>query len=34
MGMECSTNREAKNVYMDLVGKPQETEPLGRPTCR
>jgi hypothetical protein len=34
MGVACSTNGEAKNVYMNLVEKPQETEPLGRPVCR
>jgi hypothetical protein len=34
MGMACRTNRGAKNVYTVLAGKPQETEPLERPTCR
>jgi hypothetical protein len=31
MGRPCSTNREKRNVYMLLVGKPEGKRPLGRP---
>jgi hypothetical protein len=34
MGRTCSTNREKRNAYMLLVGKPEGKRPLGRPRHR
>jgi hypothetical protein len=34
MGWACSTNREQRNRYRILVGKPEGKRPLGRPRCR
>jgi hypothetical protein len=34
MGGACSTNREKRNAYTILVGKPEGKRPLGRPRCR
>jgi hypothetical protein len=31
MGRACSTNREKRNAYRILVGKPKGKSPLGRP---
>jgi hypothetical protein len=33
MGRACSTNREKKNAYRMLVGKPEGKRPLGRQKC-
>jgi hypothetical protein len=30
MGRECSTNKEKRNAYGILVGKPEEKKTLGR----
>jgi hypothetical protein len=30
MGRACSTNRERRNAYRILVGKPEGRRPLGR----
>jgi hypothetical protein len=30
----CSTNREKRNAYRTLVGKPKVKRPLGRPRRR
>ena len=32
--MACSTYGEGRGVYRDLVGKPEEKIPLGRPRRR
>jgi hypothetical protein len=34
MGRACSTNREKRNAYRILVGKPEGKRPLGRPRHR
>jgi hypothetical protein len=34
VGRACSTNREKRNTYRLLVGKPAGKIPLGRPRCR
>jgi hypothetical protein len=34
MGGPCSTNREKRNAYTLLVGKPEGKGPLGRPRRR
>jgi hypothetical protein len=34
MGRICSTNREKRNAYRILVGKPEGKRPLGRPRRR
>jgi hypothetical protein len=34
MGRACSTNREKRNEYRILVGKPERGRPLGRPRRR
>jgi hypothetical protein len=34
MGSACSTNREKRNGYRTLVGKPEGKIPLGRPRRR
>jgi hypothetical protein len=34
MGRSCSRNREKRNAYGILVGKPQIKRPLGRPRRR
>jgi hypothetical protein len=34
MGGVCSTNREKRNAYRLLVGKPEGRRPLGRPRRR
>jgi hypothetical protein len=34
MGRACSTNRENRNAYRILVGKPEGKRPLGRPRRR
>jgi hypothetical protein len=34
MSRACSTNREKRNAYRILVGKPEEKRPLGRPRRR
>jgi hypothetical protein len=34
MGRACSTNREKRNAYRILVGKPEGKIPLGRPRRR
>jgi len=34
MGGACSTYGDMRGVYRDLVGKPEGTRPLGRPTLR
>jgi hypothetical protein len=34
MGRACSTNREKRNIYRTLVGKPEGKRPLGRPRGR
>jgi hypothetical protein len=34
MGGACSTNREGKDVYRVLMGKPEGKRPLGRPRLR
>jgi hypothetical protein len=31
MGGSCSTNREKRNAYRFLVGKPEGKKPLGKP---
>jgi hypothetical protein len=31
MGRACSTNVDKRNAYRELVGKPEEKKPLGRP---
>jgi hypothetical protein len=31
MGLTCSKNREKRNEYKILVGKPERKGPLGRP---
>jgi hypothetical protein len=31
MGRACSTHGEVRNVYINLVGKPEEENSLGRP---
>jgi hypothetical protein len=34
MDEACSTNRENRNAYRLLVGKPEGKRPLGRSRCR
>jgi hypothetical protein len=34
MGRSCSPNREKRNAYRLLVGKPEGKRPLGRPRRR
>jgi hypothetical protein len=34
MGRACSINREKRNDYRMLVGKPEAKRPLGRPRSR
>jgi hypothetical protein len=34
MGRACSTNRENRNAYRILVGKPEGKRPLAKPRCR
>jgi hypothetical protein len=34
MGGPCSTNREKRNAYRLMVGKPEGKRPLGRPRRR
>jgi hypothetical protein len=34
IGRACSTNREKRNAYRLLVGKPEDKRPLGTPRCR
>jgi hypothetical protein len=34
MGGACSTNKEKRNAYRILVGKPKGKRPLGRPRRR
>jgi hypothetical protein len=34
MGRACSTNREKRNAYRILLGKPEEKRQLGRPRRR
>jgi hypothetical protein len=34
MGRACRTNREKRNQYRILVGKPEGNSPLGRPRRR
>jgi hypothetical protein len=34
MGGACSTNREKRNAYRILVGKPEGKRPLRRSRCR
>jgi hypothetical protein len=34
MGRACSTNREKRNAYRILVGKPERKRPLERPRRR
>jgi hypothetical protein len=34
MGRACRTNREKRNAYRILVGKPEGKRPLGRPRLR
>jgi hypothetical protein len=34
MGRECSMNREKRNAYRIVVGKPEGKRPLGRPGHR
>jgi hypothetical protein len=31
MARECSTNKETRNAYRILVGKPEGKRPIGRP---
>jgi hypothetical protein len=33
VGKTCGTNREKRNVYRLLIGKPEGNRPLGRPRC-
>jgi hypothetical protein len=34
MGVACSTYAESRDVYRDLVRKPEGKRPLGRPSLR
>jgi hypothetical protein len=34
MGMVCSTHGEKRNLYRNLVEKPEGKKPVGRPRCR
>jgi hypothetical protein len=34
MGGACSTNREKRNAYRILVGKPEGKKTPGKPRCR